>query len=113
MKLKMFTIYDSKAFAYLPPFYLHKEEMAQRAFGECVNSKEHQFGKHPQDYTLFKVGVFDDETAVCVTFAPESLGNGLEHLKPKNTDNIDWLNEVGPDELEKMEKSGYKIKSIS
>lgn len=95
MKIKMFTVYDGKAFAYLPPFYLLREEMAQRAFGECVNSKDHQFGRHPHDYTLFKIGVFDDETAVCVTFAPESLGNGVEHLKPKNTDNVDWVNDVG------------------
>lgn len=104
MKQKMFTIYDSKAFAYLPPFFLHREEMAQRAFQEACNSPTHQFGKFPADYTLFKIGVFDDETAVCVTFAPENLGNGLAMLKPENANqDLDLFQEV-----ESVKKDGYK-----
>lgn len=85
MKQQMFCIRDTKADAYLPPFFLPRKEMAMRVFDQCVNSKDHQFGKWPQDYTLFQIGQFDDETGTCVTYAPESLGNGLEYLKPAST----------------------------
>lgn len=80
MKLSIFSVYDSKAQAYLPPFYMPRKQMAVRTFAECVNSKEHQFGKWPHDYTLFHLGGFDDETGLFDVFAPVSLGNGLEHL---------------------------------
>lgn len=79
MKLSIFSIYDSKAQAYLPPFFLPRKQMAVRAFAECCNSESHQFGKWPADYTLFHVGAFDDESGLIDSFPPISLGNGLEH----------------------------------
>lgn len=56
MMQKIFTIYDSKAHAYLPPFFLPEAGMAVRVFSDCVNDKSHQFSKHPGDYTLFQIG---------------------------------------------------------
>lgn len=79
MKHKIFSIFDVKASAYLPPFYMPETAMAIRVFSDCVNSKDHQFGKHPGDYTLFEVGTWDD--AVCVISCKPSAGkvvNGLE-----------------------------------
>ncbi len=62
MEHRIFTVFDEKAKAYLPPFVLAEVGMALRIFGDCVNSKDHQFGKHPHDYTLFAIGCFDDST---------------------------------------------------
>ncbi len=79
MKHKIFSIFDSVAQCYLPPFCLHEKAMAVRTFGDCVNSSDHQFGKHPGDYTLFELGSFDD--SVCVvscTPGAVKLVNGLE-----------------------------------
>ncbi len=64
MKHKMFSIFDAKALAYLPPFCLPEAGMAVRTFGDCVNSDDHQFGAHPEDYTLFLIGTFDDRTGI-------------------------------------------------
>jgi len=83
MKFKIFSIFDGKALAYLPPFYLAETAMAVRVFGDCVNSNDHQFGKHPGDYTLFELGTFDD--SVCVLSCTPSavkIVNGLEILVP-------------------------------
>ncbi len=80
MKHKMFTVFDSAAGAYLPPFVLPAEAMAVRVFSDCVNSSDHQFGKHPSDYTLFELGVWDDSAGV-VSLLPSGGGkivNGLE-----------------------------------
>lgn len=57
---KMFSIYDAKAKAYLPPFILPEVGMATRAFGDAVNSTDHQFNKHPSDYFLHQIATFDD-----------------------------------------------------
>lgn len=62
MKLKVFSVYDAKAFAYLPPFFIAEKGMAARAFSEAVENPQHQFGKHPEDFTLFYLGEFDDQT---------------------------------------------------
>jgi len=87
---KIFTIHDSKAGAYLPPFILPREEMARRTFGDCINSPDHQFGNHPDDYTLFCLGVFDDEIAQYQLDTPKSLGNGLEYVR---TDSLNQATE--------------------
>lgn len=85
----MFSIYDCKAEAFLPPFILPKTSMAQRAFADCANSETHQFGTNPEDYTLFKLGNFDDETAKFDALrTPESLGIALEYVNYDNAGDI-------------------------
>jgi len=81
MKQNIFTIFDSKANAYLTPFFLHNEQMAIRVFRDCVNEPTHQFGKHPEDYTLFKIGSWDDDKSKFLTTNPIALGNGVEFKK--------------------------------
>ena len=81
MQQQIFTIFDTAAKAYLPPFCLHNDQMAMRVFGDCVQSADHQFSKHPSDYTLFKIGVFDDENGKITTeTAPQSLCNGIQFV---------------------------------
>lgn len=59
MNLECFAVWDSKAMAYLPPFFMPNAAMALRVFTDCVNDPAHQWGRHPEDYTLFFVGRFD------------------------------------------------------
>lgn len=62
MILKVFSIYDEKAEAYMQPFFLPKTGMAIRTITNCVNDPKHQFCAHPADYTLFLLGEFDDSS---------------------------------------------------
>lgn len=79
---KIFTIYDEKAHAYLTPFFLPHADMATRTFGGCINSPDHQFGRHPQDYSLFEIGLYTDTDGVIQPHdRSKSLGNGLEFVK--------------------------------
>lgn len=82
MNLKAFTVYDSKAQAYLPPFFLTAEGLASRSYADCINSESHQFAKNPGDYTLFIIGTFDDSSGSLEACTPISFGNGLEFVKP-------------------------------
>ncbi len=82
MMLKIFAIFDAKALAYLPPFVLPEEGMAMRTFSDCVNSKDHQFGAHPEDYTLFFLGLYDDKTGIFSELEARSvLANGVEMVR--------------------------------
>lgn len=85
MKHKIFTIFDAKAKAYLPPFFLPEEAQAVRVFTDCVNDPKHAFSLHPADYTLFTLGAWADNTAQIITNeTPISLGVGIEYVKQMN-----------------------------
>lgn len=79
MNLETFSVYDSKAKAYLPPFFLHNTGMATRIFQNCANDPTHTFGANPGDYTLFHIGSFDDNTGTLEALkTPISLGLAQE-----------------------------------
>lgn len=58
----MFSVYDSPAKAYLPPFVADTEKVALRMFEAACRDSQHQFARFAEDYTLFLVGEFDDFT---------------------------------------------------
>ena len=78
---KIFTIHDKAAAAYLPPFILHAEGIAIRTFTDCINDTNHQFSRHPADYTLLCIGEFDDGKGQITTYQTHKpLGNGLSFV---------------------------------
>lgn len=84
MHHKVFTIYDQAAKAHLPPFFLPEKSMAERTFADCVNDKSHQFGKHPEDYTLLCIGQFDDVKGELIPDpVPEVIGTGVRYLNSR------------------------------
>jgi hypothetical protein len=83
MTKQVFAVHDSAAGAYLAPFVVHGEGLAVRMFNDLVSEPGHQFNKHPEDYTLFKIGRFDEATGELKSMPPQSYGNGLQFLSPK------------------------------
>ncbi len=82
MKHRAFSVFDSKANAHLPPFFLPETAMAVRVFSDMVNSDTHAFSKHPGDYTLFEFGVWDDSNSKFEAYPSGlSVGNGLEFVE--------------------------------
>lgn len=84
MIYKIFSVFDEKAKAFLPPFFLPEKAMAVRVFSDCANDVNHQFGKHPEDYTLFELGNFDGSSG---QLTPSSHGlelvvSGVQVVKP-------------------------------
>ncbi len=74
---RIFSIFDDKAKAFLPPFILPNEGMAVRVFADMCNSESHQFGAHPSDYTLFDIGQFDDNLGAVMSETAHAVSNGL------------------------------------
>lgn len=69
MKQQVLAVYDSKAGAHAIPFFMATLGMAIRAFREAANDATHPMAKNAEDYCLFHLGTWDDETAVFTPLA--------------------------------------------
>ncbi len=79
MIMKIFSVYDSKAEAYLPPFFFASTGQAVRAFADNCNEENSMLCKHPEDYTLFELGTWDDANAMVLIAEHRSLGKAIEY----------------------------------
>lgn len=64
MLLRAYSVFDSKAKAFIPPFFLQNDAMAVREFTNAVNDPGHKFHVNAEDYSLHSVAGFDDETGM-------------------------------------------------
>ncbi len=83
-RLTIFSIYDSKAQAYLQPFFSNNVETATREFATAVNG-EGQFNRYAGDYSMFLLGTFDqDEGSFVLESAPIHCCNAITLLVTDN-----------------------------
>ena len=99
MKLNAYTIYDVASGVYMRPFFSQADGQAIRGFKDIATDADHEIGKHPEDYTLFRIGSFNDNTGKMDGEAPEKLATALELVaqgRQVNQDNIEQLHkEIG------------------
>ena len=81
MNLRIYTIRDSKAEAYLPPFTFRTDGEAIRAFDDSVQKPGTALHDHPEDFFLYKVASFDQDSGRVEPMAPVSLGCGSDFVK--------------------------------
>lgn len=73
MKHEIFSVYDSAAQAFLQPFFAPSLGSALRSLTDAVNDPKHEFSRHAGDYTLFKLGSFDDNSGLVDSAPPEQI----------------------------------------
>jgi len=74
MKTNIYTIYDTKAKVYNRPFHLLNDDIALRTATDLASDSNTDLGKHPQDFIMFKLGEYDDNTATFDLFdSPVSM----------------------------------------
>lgn len=79
--MNIFAVYDSKAGAFLQPFFERNSLTATRAFAQVANTPDHAFNRHPADFTLFHIGTWDEFTGTIEpSNAKSALGTALEHI---------------------------------
>ena len=78
MRLNAYAIYDVKAAMYQRPFFAVRDGEATRAFVDAVATKDHPLGQHPEDYTLFRIGAFNDESGLLEASPAERMMTALE-----------------------------------
>lgn len=60
-KLKIYSLHDAAANAFMPPFFMGNDLMAIRALTHLVSDASSMVGQSPQDFVLFCLGEFDQE----------------------------------------------------
>lgn len=73
---QLFSVYDSKARAFLVPFCCPHIDVALRVFEGAANTPGHQLHDYAPDFILFHVGTWDDNTCTFDLF-PEHRNLGL------------------------------------
>jgi len=70
MIYQVFAVRDSKAAAYALPFFLPRMEVALRSFRDAMKDPKHDMSRHPEDYSLWCLGEFDDNTGAMLPVEP-------------------------------------------
>lgn len=73
MQMQMFAIFDKASASFSRPFFELTKGLAIRTFTDAVNDANSPFGKYPQDFTLFYLGVFDDQSGELVGSSPDRV----------------------------------------
>lgn len=64
MQLKIFTIRDTKGEVYNTPFFQKSHGEAERNFRECTKDEKSMIHKYPDDFDLYFIGTYDDQTGL-------------------------------------------------
>jgi len=70
MKMKIFSMYDTKLEGFMRPFFLQTEAVAVRAIIDLAKDPAEQTSKHPEDFVLYELGTFEDHSAVIDQLVP-------------------------------------------
>lgn len=60
----VYAVYDSKACVFATPFFVNGEAVAVRAFVGAANDPTTQVGRFGEDFTLFQLATYNDESGV-------------------------------------------------
>lgn len=77
----VFTVLDTKVGAYMTPFFSRSRGEAIRSFQDACSQPDSAFSKHPEDFVMFHLGEYDDNTAEFKLIAPESLAKAIDFVK--------------------------------
>lgn len=75
MHLICFSVHDSKANAFIQPFFAPTQAVGRRMFTQAATDPDSDICRFPADYTLFELGTFNSQSGM-TTFhdSPVSLG---------------------------------------
>lgn len=83
-KFQAFAIRDAKSETYSLPFFQLNNALALRSFIDLANDPDSNVARHPEDYSLFHIGEFDDSTSALVAAVqPFHLANAVDVVQPK------------------------------
>lgn len=94
MILRIFSMYDEKAEAFIRPFFMPNLALARRAIVKTGEDPDHAFAHHPNDYILYELGTWEEEHAEFnLTVTPIRHGSVYE-LTPERTRDQDQTKEA-------------------
>lgn len=89
MQMTIYAIRDSKTEMYNRPFYAVAEGEAVRNFTDLVNDPTTTPGRHPADFALYRIGSYDDVSALIEGHSPVCIVTGNECLGIQETKTLE------------------------
>lgn len=80
MKHNLYSIYDTASGLYSQAGAEISDGSAKRAFSNLATNLENPIGKHPKDYTLIRIGTFNDVTGELKDEQNRSMITALEAI---------------------------------
>jgi hypothetical protein len=77
MILNVYSVYDKKAQSYLTMFCRSHDGEALRSFADDVSNANSPFAKHPEDYSLYKLGQFNSITGELIGHKSKPLSEAV------------------------------------
>lgn len=79
MKTEIFAVHDSAADAFAQPMFFKNTATSLRAFAAACRDENTDLHQHPSDYTLFKIGEFDEDSGKLTALEPVSVAKALDY----------------------------------
>lgn len=73
MKLQVYAVRDRATQFFLRPFFCHTHGEAERSFTDAVKDPQSPLSKHPDDYGLWHLGEYDDNTGAIASIDPKKM----------------------------------------
>lgn len=73
-------IHDTCSDSWLSPMFWQTRRQAVRAFKDVIADKNTEFARHPEDYNLFSLGTFDEQSGAVVGAEPVLVCSGVSLL---------------------------------
>lgn len=70
MITQAYSVFDTKALQYNLPFFCPTDGAAVRLFSDLVNDHNTSVGRHPSDYVLYCIGMYDDGRGELLAHVP-------------------------------------------
>lgn len=80
MDMLIYTIRDATLQAGTRPMFFATQEQAVRAFSAAVSGGDQNMTENCDDFTLYKIGSFNDESQLITGHDPERVVTGFEAL---------------------------------
>lgn len=78
MILKILAPFDKKTALYDRPFLVRHTGEAIREWEIVCKDQQTKYGKNPEDFDLYLVGQFDDESGEVIPAKPQHLASGVQ-----------------------------------
>lgn len=79
---QIIAVYDVKSACYARPVAVPADGAAIRSFQDAVNDKSTEYHKHPEDYAMFNIGTYDDQSGEITSSKPRQLAQAASLLDP-------------------------------
>ncbi len=87
MKVQFYAIFDTCSGIYEKPFSSTTDDLVKREFQDVALSADHPISKHPEHYSLWRLGTFDNTNGNILDEKNECLWQAVEAIS--QSQNID------------------------